>query len=404
MSLIKKDNVEKFIQIGLAPMEGVTCLATRLWFSVTSQPDFAMTPFLRVTQDYPWKRVASTYAAEIFDLKKLTSYSLIPQLMGTSPTDIERIALPLLKETSFVDINCGCPSPKVVGHHAGSGLLENKDVFEIFLKNIEERIGKNLFSIKMRSGFISHDEFPSLLKLVANVKMSQLTLHARTRDERYRGMSRWDLIDLASKTCPFPVIGSGDIVSSQSLKLLLEKASGVCKVIVGRGALRNPWIFHELRSNESVFLTVETLLYSLACFAILQDMLAIDYIKLFSLVESGIFLQNCGTNQTLWENLYLELCSKHYGNYIPIHLLQVEKASFARVKMIWNTLRSSLGDEFMNPKLLRVSSFSDFFYGVLHIVKQQRNHMLHLKYHSEYDWMYSGVKNQEKKNSANEIN
>jgi tRNA-dihydrouridine synthase len=390
--LSKNKKKQKEIQFGLAPMEGVTCLATRLWFSVTSQPDFAMTPFLRVTRDYPWKRVASTYAAEIFDLKGATNYRVIPQLMGTSPLDIERIAIPLLKASNFVDINCGCPSPKVVGSQAGSGLLEKCEVFDSFLNGLQERIGASQFSIKMRSGFTNHDEFPSLLNIVSKVKMSQLTLHARTRKERYTGLSKWNLIDMASTSCPFPVVGSGDIVHAQSLDTLLSQAPHVNKVIIGRGALRNPWIFNELRNHETVTLSTQTLLLSLACFAILQDQLARNPMKLFSLVARGLFLQLCGTNQILWEKLYSDLTTACYGHFIPTSELLVDRASFARVKMLWNSMRSSLGNEFMNPTLLRVSCFPDFEKGFLNITQQSKQ-LLHLNYYPQFDWIYSGEKN-----------
>lgn len=392
--MLKNKKNQREIQIGLAPMEGVTCLATRLWFSVTSQPDFAMTPFLRVTKDYPWKRVASTYAAEIFDLKETTNYHLIPQLMGTSPLDIERIAIPLLKATNFVDINCGCPSPKVVGSHAGSGLLEKTEIFEEFLDGLQERIGNSQFSIKMRSGFMTHDEFPSLLNIASKVNMSQLTLHARTRKERYTGFSKWSLIDLASTICSFPVVGSGDIVNAQSFDSFLSQAPQVNRVIVGRGALRNPWIFKELRTHEIVTLSTQTLIFSLACFAVLQEFLVHDPIKLYSLVKNGLFMKPCETNEFLWEKLYSELITTFYGYYIPTSLLQLDRASFARVKMIWNSLRSSLGTEFMDPTLLRVTCFPDFEKRILTIT-QQGKQLLHLKYNPLYDWIYSGAKNNE---------
>lgn len=389
MTLFKNKKNQREIQFGLAPMEGVTCFATRLWFSVTSLPDFTMTPFLRVTRDYPWKRVPSTYAAEIFDLKGAVNYRLIPQLMGTSPLDLERIALPLLKATHFIDVNCGCPSPKVVGSQAGSGLLEKTEVFEEFLNGLQERLGSAQFSIKMRSGFWDHAEFPALLSIVSKINMAQLTLHARTRKERYTGLAKWDLIGLASTSCPFPVVGSGDIVSAQSLDLLLSQAPQVNKVIVGRGALRNPWIFQELRTREAVTLSTQTLLLSLACFAVLQEILAHDAPKLFSLVAKGFFLKPCGTNEFLWEDLYANLTIAFYGHYVPTSALELDRASFARVKMIWNSFRSSLGPEFMDPNLLRVSNFPDFEKGILNKTEHTKQ-LLYLKYNPQYDWIYSG--------------
>ncbi len=376
-------------------MEGVTCLATRLWFSQTSHPDFAMTPFLRVTRDYPWKRVASTYAAEIFDLKKCFNYSLIPQLMGTAPEDLERIAAPLLSATSFVDINCGCPSPKVVGSHAGSGLLEKTEVFYNFIHGLENKFGVQKFSIKMRSGFTSDDEFPELLRIVAEAKLAQLTLHARTRKDRYTGKARWSLIDYAAKNSDFPVVGSGDITDFASFNQLRAQAPLVKKFIVGRGALRNPWIFMELREGCAISISSHALLKSLACFALLQEMLACNSHKLINLIERGDFISTCGTNEEHWENLYRKLSQANFDDYISIEKLHVERASFARVKMIWNSLRSSLPEKFMEPTLLRTSCFSDFsciFMGLC----GNNNILLPLEYKEQFDWIYSGAKNNER--------
>ncbi|WP_161597705.1 tRNA-dihydrouridine synthase family protein [Fluviispira multicolorata] len=396
LSSTSKNNISNNI-IGLAPMEGVTCLASRLWFSQTSYPDFAMTPFLRVTRDYPWKRVASTYAAEIFDLKKCFNYDLIPQLMGTSPEDLERIATPLLSNTSFVDINCGCPSPKVVGSHAGSGLLEKSEVFSNFVNGLESRLGEKKFSIKMRSGFTSDEEFPELLKIVAHAKISQLTLHARTRKDRYTGKARWNLIHAASQECSFPIVGSGDITDFKSFQKLSQQAPNLNKFIIGRGALRNPWIFKELREKTSVTISNQVLITSLATFAILQELVVRDSQKLFNLIERGDFLSSCDTNEERWENLYHKLSNALFGDYIPTAKLNVERASFARVKMIWNSLRSSLPEKFMEPTLLRSACFSDFAHSFMGLC-EKKEILLPLEYKEQFDWIYSGAKNHEHEN------
>lgn len=373
-------------------MEGVTCLATRLWFSQTSQPDFAMTPFLRVTRDYPWKRVPSTYAAEIFDLKGSTNYFLIPQIMGTDPCDLERIATPLLNSVNFVDVNCGCPSPKVVGSHAGSGLLEKSEIFYNFLSGLQKYLGSQRFSVKMRTGFLSDEEFPTLLNIASHTKLAQLTLHARTRKDRYTGQARWSLIDRAARECPFPVVGSGDIVDANSFKACLAQAPEVDKVIIGRGALRNPWIFDELRTKEPVTLTPRTLILALATFVLLQDLLAREPLKLISLIREGDFYSSCGNNEGLWERLYTKVSFACYGKVLSPAHLEVDRVSFARLKMIWNSLRSSLGGTFMNPSLLRVSYFSEFEKGLMHLCEQEEQ-KLTLKYYPQYDWIYSGAKN-----------
>lgn len=389
---------QSHIRCGLAPMEGVTCFATRLWFSLTSQPDFAMTPFLRVTKEYPWKRVSSMYAAEIFELKNAVSYKLIPQLMGTSPDDLERIATPLLSGAPFVDVNCGCPSPKVVGSRAGSGLLEDREVFAAFLEGLQQKLGHDKFSIKMRSGFLSESEFPALLDIASSIKMAQLTLHPRTRKDRYTGRANWDLIATASRECEFSVVGSGDIVDFNTLNTLKNFAPNVNTVIIGRGALRNPWIFEEIRSGKSVCISRNALLFSLATFALLHEFQAHNPLKLLELVKQGLFFTPCLTNENLWQALYSKLTTSFYGTEQPISHLCLDKPTFAKVKMIWHALRSGLGAQFMHPQLLRSRDFCEFEREFLNIAKDY-NDLIPLKYHSEFDWIYSGEKRNEKQES-----
>lgn len=378
-------------QVGLAPMEGVTCFATRLWFSVVSRPTFAMTPFLRVTRDYPWKRIPSTYAAEIFDLKGIVSYSLIPQLMGNAPDDLERIAAPLLLATDFVDINCGCPSPKVVGSHAGSSLLENPDTFYEFTGSLEQRLGEKRYSIKMRSGFHAHSEFSTLLAIVAQRKLAQLTLHPRTRAEKYKSYARWELIAEASKVCPYPLVGSGDILDLTTFKQFLSQCPQVSKLIIGRGALRNPWIFQELKTGKQIAVSFPTLSYALASYAIMQDYQQKFPEKLLAAVKEGLFTETCYNCSDSWEKFYTKLTFNYYGNYIAPNEIVVDKQSFAKVKMIWNSLRSGLGGCFMEPHLLRTQQFSDFYHQ-LQLLFCDLPKTVMLGYNQEYNWIYSGEK------------
>ncbi|MGY3805074.1 tRNA-dihydrouridine synthase family protein [Pigmentibacter ruber] len=379
------------IQIGLAPMEGVTCLATRLWFSVVSRPAFAMTPFLRVTKDYPWKRVPSTYAAEIFDLKGILPYSLLPQLMGNSPEDLEKIALPLLQATSFVDINCGCPSPKVVGSNAGSSLLQSPEIFDKFIKNLEARLGANCFSIKMRSGFHQHSEFPQLLEVIAARKLAQLTLHARTRAEKYTSHSRWDLVALAAKVCPFPVVGSGDVLDFSSFQNFHQQCHEVKKIIIGRGALRNPWIFQELNLGQKVDISFGILSFAMASYGIMQDFIQKEPEKFLLAAKNGLFSETCFNNYSAWEQFYAKLAYAYYGSFIYPQDIVLDRQSFAKIKMIWNSLRSGLGSSFLQPELLRTVSFSEF-YQQLNKLFQSGEENISLSHWPEFDWMYSGEK------------
>ena len=113
------------LKVGLAPMEGVTDFATRLWITQNGAPDFTTTPFLRVTKDYPSKRISANFLPEIQLSKEHGIVTCIPQLMASEEDDLIRIGQHFLQSVPFVDVNCGCPSPTVVGNGAGSSLLQD---------------------------------------------------------------------------------------------------------------------------------------------------------------------------------------------------------------------------------------------------------------------------------------
>ncbi|MEY2988734.1 MAG: hypothetical protein RJB13_2255, partial [Pseudomonadota bacterium] len=234
----------------LAPMEGVTDFATRFWLSQIASPDEATTPFLRVTKDYPSKRIPANFLPEIELSKEHGIVTCVPQLMASETEDLIRIGEHFLKKLPFVDINCGCPSPTVVGNGAGSSLLKCPDSFFRYLNQVVGALGPQRVSVKMRLGFQSEDEFESLLEVVKAFPLARLTIHGRTREDRYKGKARWHFINKAASQLNYPVIGSGDILDQSSLRERLALAPNVAGVMIGRGALRNPWIFASLRTKE----------------------------------------------------------------------------------------------------------------------------------------------------------
>src|SRR5690606_19270638 len=109
---------ESSLSLGLAPMEGVTDLAMRLWLSICSAPSEMTTPFLRATYSFPQAALPEEFAPENTILAGLVSYSLIPQVMASSSEHFKRTFALLINDCRWVDFNCGCPAPKVVGHGA----------------------------------------------------------------------------------------------------------------------------------------------------------------------------------------------------------------------------------------------------------------------------------------------
>ena len=167
------------------------------------------------------------------------------QLFGESEEDIINAAH-FVKEAgaSFVDINLGCPVKKVVKKGCGAALMRDPAYLETFLTKIKYGIELPL-TVKMRTGW-SHDELNIHECVIAayNAGCEWVALHGRTRAQGYEGEADWDLITEVKQRAKLPIIGNGDIRTVDQAQALL-KGSGVDAVMIGRGALRNPWIFKE---------------------------------------------------------------------------------------------------------------------------------------------------------------
>ncbi len=145
----------------------------------------------------------------------------------------------------FVEINCGCPAPKIVRKGGGSGLLRDHDNLKAIIAAVKKAV-KIPVTVKVRTGW--DEDSVNLLetqKVVAGEGASALVIHGRTRQQGYKGLADWDLIALAKSRSEIPVIGNGDILRVEDVLDRLERY-GVDGVAVGRGALHNPWIFGQV--------------------------------------------------------------------------------------------------------------------------------------------------------------
>lgn len=167
------------------------------------------------------------------------------QLFGESVEDFIAVA-PLVKEqgADFIDINLGCPVKKVVKKGCGAALLRDPAHLETFLTRIRENIDLPL-TVKMRTGW-SHEELTihECVEAARNAGCEWVAIHGRTRLQAYSGQADWDLMADVKRRTDIPIIGNGDLRSAGKAQALLED-SGVDAVMIGRGALRNPWIFKE---------------------------------------------------------------------------------------------------------------------------------------------------------------
>ena len=175
------------------------------------------------------------------------------QLFGEMEEDIINAAR-YVKEAgaAFVDINLGCPVKKVVKKGCGAALMRDPAYLETFLTKIKRGIDLPL-TVKMRTGW-SHDELTihECATAAYNAGCEWVAIHGRTRAQGYEGRADWDLIAEVKQRAKLPIVGNGDIRTAGEAQRLLSD-SGVDAVMIGRGALRNPWIFKEcigLDTNE----------------------------------------------------------------------------------------------------------------------------------------------------------
>lgn len=167
------------------------------------------------------------------------------QLFGDSADDFIRVA-PLVQEAGadFIDINLGCPVKKVVKKGCGAALMRDPVFLEQFLTRIQRNISLPL-TVKMRTGW-SHEELTihECVSAAANAGCEWVAIHGRTRQQAYSGRADWDLIAEVKRRARLPIIGNGDIRDAERAQSLYA-STGVDAIMIGRGALRNPWIFKQ---------------------------------------------------------------------------------------------------------------------------------------------------------------
>ena len=374
--------------LGLAPMEGVSDFPFRLWLSLCSNPTKATTPFLRVTDTYP-KRFDDNFAPEITWAQGFVAYKLSIQFMAANPLDFIRTASMLPNHVKELELNCGCPSSNPVGGGAGSSLLKDVDSFKQFIETICEKLYKRKLAVKIRTGFHTDNTFYQLIESIKDLPLAKLTIHGRTKEQRYSSFARWDLIEDAVEMVPFQVVASGDITCYDSLSERLKYHPKISHMIIGRGALRNPWIFDEVRQGQTVHISPAALLQSLLAFAKLTDLFKQDPDSLKELLNQSIGLNPCGTSESAWRELHEKLDDAYARSKQGLAL---KKHSFNRLKLLWNYLRGHLPEVFFNPLLLRtkgIAEFEEFFQSI------QRDHVfsqLELKKQDAKDWIYTSDK------------
>ena len=236
---IKIGKVELDNNILLAPMAGITDRAFRIVCE-----EFG--PGLVCTEMISSKGLF--YGDKKTDLllnMKDEKRPIAVQIFGNDVEAMKYAAEYVSKFADIVDINMGCPAPKVVKNGDGSKLLLNLPLVEEIVSEVV-KASKVPVTVKIRKGWDSdHVVAVEAAKIIEKAGASAITIHGRTRDEFYSGEADWDIIKKVKESVNIPVIGNGDVKSKQDAIKMFEY-TGVDAIMIGRASLGNPWIFEEI--------------------------------------------------------------------------------------------------------------------------------------------------------------
>lgn len=230
--------------LSLAPMQDVSVLPLWRCLERRGGPDLYVTEYFRVhNHSTPEKKILQSIRG-ISDHKPVAG-----QMIGNSPPHLVRTAQFIEAETDCVgiDVNLGCPAPRVCGKQSGGALLLDPDLIREIAFSLREVV-KGSLTLKTRVGFDSPAEFDSLLELFASLPIDGLAIHGRTVQEKYQSPVHTDCIARAVEALPYPVTANGSVVSIETA-LAMHEATNAHGLMIGRGGIRNPWLFEQVRTT-----------------------------------------------------------------------------------------------------------------------------------------------------------
>jgi len=242
VSILPKDeNGCPYLQ--LAPMEGVGDRTFRKAMASIGGFDEAVCAFLRVPRNAHVQSLARRYESN-----EITPIPLAAQIMGSDHHLMAAMAQELVQRGALrIDVNCGCPSNIVTSRGAGSSLLKDPSLLFKVVNAVAKSVAIPV-TIKMRSGYEDTSLFFENLSAAQESGVRYITLHPRTKAEGYDSSARWDLIAQAKAFLKIPLVGNGDINTVEDALNML-RMTGCDGLMIGRGIVMNPFLFHQIRSH-----------------------------------------------------------------------------------------------------------------------------------------------------------
>lgn len=228
----------------LAPMQDVTDLPFWRLMTRYGGADLYVTEYFRV---HPDSRLDRDILASITE--NPTGRPVVAQMMGNDIPSLVRAAKELERyPVAAIDLNLGCPVPVVYRKCAGGGLLRDPERVDAILGALRAAITIP-FTVKTRIGFDDPSVFEHMLPIYARHSLDLLTVHGRTVKEMYRSEVHYEYIARAVAAMPCPVVANGNVWSVTNAEDVLT-LTGACGLMIGRAAIRNPWIFQQIRQHR----------------------------------------------------------------------------------------------------------------------------------------------------------